>query len=86
MAEPRQITIGNMSIEDFKTLISQIIDEKLAHYHLVHVDEQGYMYVFTEESLLPLEPGFEAGLEESIRQAEEGQLIEEKEVWSKLGI
>ena len=86
MAEPSKIKISDMSVEDFKALISEIIDEKLAGYRLVHVDEQGYMYVFTEESLLPLEPGFEAGLEESIRQAEEGQLIEEKEVWSKLGI
>ena len=85
MAEPTE-KISNMSIEDFKALVSEIIDEKLASYGLVHVDEQGYMYVFTEESLLPLDRGFETGLEESIRQAEEGQLIEEKEIWSKLRI
>ena len=85
MAEPTE-KISNMSIEDFKALVSEIIDEKLASYRLVHIDEQGYMYVFTEESLLPLDRGFETGLEESIRQAEEGQLIEEKEIWSKLRI
>ena len=86
MAEPTKIKIGNMSIEDFKALVSEIIDEKLASYRLVHVDGQGYMYVFTEESLLPLEREFEAGLEEPIRQAEEGQLREGKEIWSKLRI
>ena len=85
MAEPTE-KISNMSIEDFKALVSEIIDEKLASYRLVHIDEQGYMYVFTEESLLPLDRGFETGLEESIRQAEKGQLIEEKELWSKLGV
>ena len=85
MAEPTE-KISNMSSEDFKALVSEIIDEKLASYRLVHIDEQGYMYVFTEESLLPLDRGFETGLEESIRQAEEGQLIEEKEIWSKLRI
>jgi hypothetical protein len=75
-----------MSIEDFKALISGIIDEKLAQYRLVHIDEQGYTYVFTEESLLSLDRGFEAGLEESIKQAEEGQLVDEKKAWAKLGI
>lgn len=86
MAEPTEIKIGNMSIEDFKALVSEIMDEKLTSYRLVRVDEQGYMYVFTEESLLPLDRGFEAGLEESIRQGEEGRLINQKEVWSKLGL
>lgn len=84
MAKLSKTTIGSMSIEDFKALIGEIIDEKLAHYRLVHIDEQGYTYVFTEESLLPLEPGFEAGLRESIRQAEEGRLVDGKEVWAKL--
>jgi hypothetical protein len=86
MAEPTKTKIGNMSIEDFKALVSEIIDEKLASYRLVRIDEQGYMYVFTEESLLPLDRGFETGLEESIRQGEEGRLINQKEVWLKLGL
>jgi hypothetical protein len=86
MAEPTKVKIGNMSIDDFKALVSEIIDEKLASYRLVRVDAQGYMYVFTEESLLPLDREFEAGLEESIRQDEEGRLISQKEVWSELGL
>lgn len=83
MAKLSRTTIGNMSIEDFKALIAEIIDEKFAQYRLVHIDEQGYTYIFTEESLLPLGRRFEAGLEESIRQAEEGQLVNEKEAWAK---
>ena len=86
MAKLSETTIGNISIEDFKALVREIIDEKLASYRLVHVDEQGYMYVFNEESLLPLDRRFETGLEESIRQAEEGRLTTQKEVWSKLGL
>ena len=86
MAEPTKVKIGNLSIEDFKALVSEIIDEKLASYRLVRVDAQGYTYVFTEESLLPLDPEFEAGLEESIRQGEEGRLINQEKVWSKLGL
>ena len=86
MEKLSETTIGNISIEDFKTLVREIIDEKLASYRLVHVDEQGYTYVFTEESLLPLDRRFETGLQESIRQAEEGRLINQKEVWSKLGL
>jgi len=86
MAGSIKRTVGNMTIEDFKALISEVIDEKLASYRLVHVDEQGYMYVFTKESLLPLDREFEAGLEESVKQGEQGQLTEQKEVWPKLGI
>ena len=86
MAGPTKTKIGNMSIEDFKALVGEIIDEKLASYRLVHVDEQGYMYVLTKDSLLPLDRGFETGLEESIRQSEEGRLTNQKEVWSKLGL
>jgi hypothetical protein len=86
MAEKTKIKTGNMSIEDFKALVSDIIDEKLASYRLVRVDAQGYTYVFTEESLLPLSPEFETGLEESIRQGEEGRLTNQKEVWSKFGL
>ncbi len=41
MAKPNEITRGNLSIEDFKALVSEIIDEKLARYRLVHIDEQG---------------------------------------------
>jgi len=86
MAEPTKVKIGNMSIDDFKALVAEIIDEKLASYRLVRVDAQGYMYVFTEESLLPLDREFETGLEESIRQGEEGRLINREKVWSKLGL
>ena len=86
MGESTKTAIGNMSIEDFKALVSEIIDEKLASYRLVHVDEQGYIYVFTEENLLPLDRGFETGLEESIKQGDEGRLINQKEIWSKLGL
>ena len=86
MGASTKTTIGNMSIEDFKALASESIDEKLASYRLVHIDQQGYMYVSTEESLLPLDRGFETGLEESIRQGKEGRLINQKEVWSKLGL
>jgi hypothetical protein len=86
MAEPTKVKIGNMSIDDFRALVSEIIDEKLASYRLVRVDAQGYMYVFTEESLFPLDREFEAGLEESIRQGEEGRLINQEKVWSKLGL
>lgn len=86
VAEPTKAKISNMSIEDFKALVGEIIDEKLASYRLVHVDEQGYMYVLTKDSLLPLDRGFETGLEESIRQGEEGRLINQEKVWSKLGL
>ena len=86
MGESTKTAIGNMSIEDFKVLVSEIIDEKLASYRLLHIDEQGYIYVFTEESLLPLDRGFETGLEESLKQGDEGRLINQKEVWSKLGL
>jgi len=86
MAETTKMKVGDMSIEDFKALVSDIIDEKLASYRLVRVDSQGYTYVLTEESLLPLDPGFETGLEESMRQGKEGRLISQKEVWSKFGL
>jgi len=75
-----------MSVEDFKPLVSDIIDEKLASYRLVRVDTQGYTYVLTEESLLPLYPGFGTGLEEPTRQGREGRLLSQKEVWSKFGL
>ena len=83
MAKLSETTIGNMPIEDFKALIGETIDEKLAQYRLVHIDEQGYTYVFSEESLLPLDRVFEAGLEKSIGQAKGGQLVDEKEAWAK---
>lgn len=86
MVKGTEKTIGDLSIEDFKALVGEIIDKKLASYRVVHIDEQGYMYVFTKESLLTINRGFEAGLEESIRQEKEGQLIGQKEVWSKLGV
>ncbi|MFW0860253.1 MAG: hypothetical protein AAGB97_08920 [Dehalococcoidia bacterium] len=86
MAESAKVKIGDMSIEDFKALISESLDEKLAGYRLVRVDEQGYMYILTEESLLPPGHEFEEGLEESIKQGEDGQLVEQGEIWSKLGI
>ena len=86
MAELAKIKMGEMDIEDFRALISEILDEKLVGYRWVHVDEQGYMYVFTEESLAPLDPEFEAELEWSIREGEQGQLIHQREIWSKLGI
>ena len=86
MAKTTKMKIGSMSAEDFKALVSDIIDEKLASYRLVRVDAQGYTYVLAEESLLPLDSEFETGLEESIRQGKEGQLISQKEVWSKFGL
>jgi hypothetical protein len=38
MAETTKIEIGNMSIEDFKALVSDIIDEELASYRPVRAD------------------------------------------------
>ena len=68
MAESSKVKRSDISIEDFKALIGEIIDERLASYRLVHMDEQGYMYVFTEESLLPLDSGFEAGMKFILEQ------------------
>ncbi len=77
MAESAKVKIGDMSIEDFKALISESLDEKLAGCRLARVDEQGYMYILTEESLLPPGHEFEVGLEESTKQGEDGQSVEE---------
>lgn len=64
--------------------IKNIIDEKLQDYILVpknryFIDEQGYKYVYTEDSFIPLKENFIKQLKAAQNEIENGEFLEHEE-------
>lgn len=88
---PKKSQLSKEKLNFLRDTIKNIIDEKLQDYILVpknryFIDEQGYKYVYTEDSFIPLKENFIKQLKAAQNEIENEKLIEHDEFWNKMGI
>ena len=74
-----------------KNTIKDIIYGILKDYILIpknkyFIDEQGFKYIYTENSFTPLKKNFQEELQSAQMEIENGEFVEHKEFWKDLGI
>jgi len=81
--------VGQLSIDELRDLIGQVVEEKLEKLLPDYVvDEEGFRISARsdEEDDLPLKPAFEKGLRRSIQEAKAGRVKSLKTIRKKHGI
>ena len=81
---PQKSQLSKEKLNFLRDTIKNIIDEKLQDYILVpknryFIDEQGYKYVYNEDSFIPLKENFLKELKAAQNEIENGKFLEHKE-------
>jgi hypothetical protein len=82
--------VSQLSIEEFKELVGQIVEEKLQRYKALvfYYDDDGVKTALCDvpEDDLPLKPEFEEGLRRALQDVETGRIVELKDVRARHNI